>query len=158
MKRIYAFVIIGLGIICAQALFHRPTNGTDRDSDRPPVVLAGDIAAAASRPKFSAERPAPLTGVILVETALPEENDPGSASLQYGDGQIRRFAVRDWIDSETRLVDVSDVGAIFEVRGQRTTLALKEARVPASKSDASPGLPGIDINARPNTANPAIAR
>ena len=151
-------ILLGLGIAGVLALschLARPRAG---EEERPLVTLAGATASAA-RPKVaSARHLAPLTGIDLVETALPEENDPGSAALQYRDGRIRRFAVRDWIDADTRLIGVSDASALFETRDEQSTLVLREARLPSAGEEHAPGLPGIDIDARPGTANPAIAR
>lgn len=130
----------------------------DDDAERPPATLVGEIAPAVEpRVAFPRNR-APLDDLNLVETALPEDNDPGSAALQYRDGHIRRFAVRDWIDANIQLVNVSDSSAVFQTANEQVTLRMIEARLPDIQNDNIPGLPGIDINRRSNTANPAIAR
>lgn len=93
-----------------------------------------------------------------METSAEEDDSPGTATLQYGDGTVRRFALRDWVDSDTRLVAVTDTDATFEAHGIAFTLAVEEARMAASRDAVPTAASGIDFNAHPEKALPAIAR
>lgn len=152
------FILLGVGVAGILAASWQFVRTGEEEVQRPLVTLTGEIASSAPPKAASSRRLAPLAGVALVETALPEENDPGSATLQYRDGRIRRFAVRDWIASDIQLIGVSDASALFQAQGEQMTLPLSEARLPDAEDKAASGLPGIDIDARPGTANPAIAR
>lgn len=113
----------------------------------PLPTVAVTVMAAAALPEH---------GPRLLETQSADEEDPGSATFAFADGTIRRIAVGGWIDPRARLASVADESIELETGGRRVTLPI-ERPDPAATGDRS-GLPGIDVNARPGTANPKMAR
>jgi hypothetical protein len=128
--------------------------GSEREEDAAGRVVVAAMSADAAAPTAAttprAIAPA-MSPVTLLETETPDETSAGAATVRYPDGYVRRIAVGQQLD-RARLTDVTDTSAIFRTGARSIALQVSRDAAPASAAT------GIDYDAHPTSAKPAMAR
>lgn len=124
------------------------------------VVVPGEQSVASATVRLGANPtpPDPLRGMSLVQAESGDTPEEGMAIVRFADGTIRQMHVGDMISTNAQLIATSEQDATFFVNGAREQLVVSDSGYAAPRYPGDGGnATGIDYNAHPIYAHPAIA-